>query len=151
MRRQQAARVSALESALSVACAPPLAAGAPQLHQLTLARVLPRHRLPSTHRDVASFEGFCCPWQKQLLFVVAGLCTGGLLWLLAKWSLRVRTLLRLRRCPLRDAQYVRTTVRRATAPCFRRSLTQQPQRHGCSNSRGLAWQCMCTRVPALTP
>jgi hypothetical protein len=69
-----------------------------------------RARLQRARRDVASFEGFCSPWYKQLLFVVAGVCTGGLLWLLAKWSLRVRTLLRLARCPLRDAQYVRTTV-----------------------------------------
>lgn len=61
-------------------------------------------------RDILCFEGFRSPWYKQLLFAVLGVCTGGLLFLVAKWSLTVRIVLRLQRCSLKQAQYVRTTV-----------------------------------------
>jgi hypothetical protein len=43
--------------------------------------------------------------------VLLGICTFGLLFLVAKWSLRVRTALRLSRCPLKQAKFVRVTVR----------------------------------------
>jgi hypothetical protein len=61
-------------------------------------------------REILCFEGYRSPWYKQLLFVVLGVCTGGVLFLVAKWSLTVRTALRLKRCRLADAQFVRTTV-----------------------------------------
>jgi hypothetical protein len=62
-------------------------------------------------QEIRSFEGFNSPWYKQLLFVLLGICTFGLLFLVAKWSLRVRTALRLSRCPLKQAKFVRVTVR----------------------------------------
>lgn len=61
-------------------------------------------------RAILCLEGFRSPWYKQLLFAVLGVCTGGLLFLVAKWSLTVRIVLRLKRCSLKEAQYVRTTV-----------------------------------------
>lgn len=61
-------------------------------------------------QEILSFEGFTSPWYKQLLFLVLGVCTFGVLFLVAKWSLRVRTALRLSRCPLKQAKFVRVTV-----------------------------------------
>lgn len=61
-------------------------------------------------QEIVSFEGFTSPWYKQLLFLVLGVCTFGVLFLVAKWSLRVRTALRLSRCPLKQAKFVRVTV-----------------------------------------
>jgi hypothetical protein len=61
-------------------------------------------------RDILCFQGFRSPWYKQLLFAFLGICTGGLLFLVAKWSLTVRIVLQLKRCRLKEAQYVRTTV-----------------------------------------
>lgn len=69
-------------------------------------------------RDILSFEGFNTPWYKQLLFIALGVCTGGLLFLVAKWSLRVRIALRLRWCRLKDAQFVLTTVSFADLQLF---------------------------------
>lgn len=82
-------------------------------------------------REILSFEGFRSPWYKQLLFVVLGLCTGGLLFLIAKWSLTVRTVLRLERCMLKDAQYVRTTVRCQHITPQEQFHLVHPQHHGC--------------------
>lgn len=81
----------------------------------------------STHRDILRFEGFRSPWYKQLLFAVLGVCTAGVLFLVAKWSLTVRVVLRLKRCRLKDAQYVRTVV-------------------STSSSRGYLW-CACDGLP----
>lgn len=61
-------------------------------------------------KEILSFEGFTSPWYKQLLFLVLGVCTFGVLFLVAKWSLRVRTALRLSRCPLKQAKFVRVTL-----------------------------------------
>eukprot|EP00879_Flechtneria_rotunda_P022274 GHRR01023500.1.p1 GENE.GHRR01023500.1~~GHRR01023500.1.p1 ORF type:complete len:171 (+),score=28.77 GHRR01023500.1:311-823(+) len=61
-------------------------------------------------KEIMSLEGFQSPWYKQLLFVVLGICTFGLMFLISKWSLKVRTALRLRHCPLKEASYVRVTV-----------------------------------------
>ena len=61
-------------------------------------------------QEIASFEGFNSPWYKQLLFVVLGVCTLGVLFLVAKWSVKVRTALRLSKCPLKQAKFVRVTV-----------------------------------------
>eukprot|EP00879_Flechtneria_rotunda_P018825 GHRR01019759.1.p1 GENE.GHRR01019759.1~~GHRR01019759.1.p1 ORF type:complete len:982 (+),score=342.10 GHRR01019759.1:311-3256(+) len=61
-------------------------------------------------KEIMSLEGFQSPWYKQLLFVVLGICTFGLMFLISKWSLKVRTALRLRHCPLKEASYVRVTL-----------------------------------------
>jgi hypothetical protein len=74
------------------------------------------HMYVALCREILCFEGYRSPWYKQLLFVVLGVCTGGVLFLIAKWSLTVRTVLRLKRCRLADAQFVRTTVR-VTSSC----------------------------------
>lgn len=57
--------------------------------------------------------------------MVLGVCTGGVLFLIAKWFLAVRILLRLKRCALRDATFVRTTVSHAKrTPGLARSWRQ---------------------------
>jgi len=61
-------------------------------------------------QDIQSLEGFRSPWYKQLLFFTLGICTLGILFLVCKWSVKVRTALRLSRCPLKVAKFVRVTV-----------------------------------------
>lgn len=61
-------------------------------------------------QEIQSFEGFYAPVEKQLVFYVLGLLSGGLLFLLAKWSPKVHIALSLRRCRLKDATFVRITV-----------------------------------------
>jgi hypothetical protein len=74
-------------------------------------RVPTRPRQPPA-QEIRSFEGFYAPADKQLLFYALGVLTCGLVFLLAKWSPRVHIALNLRRCALRDATFVRITVRR---------------------------------------
>ncbi|GBF98967.1 hypothetical protein Rsub_11553, partial [Raphidocelis subcapitata] len=61
-------------------------------------------------KEIRSFEGFEAPLGKRLLFYFLGFISVGLVFLLSKWSPRVRMLLRLRRCHLRDAEFVRITL-----------------------------------------
>lgn len=61
-------------------------------------------------QEIDAFEGFVSPWYKQLLFILLGVCSAGLLFLIAKWSVGIRTALRLSRCPLKLAKFVRVTV-----------------------------------------
>lgn len=62
-------------------------------------------------QEIRSFEGFYAPADKQLLFYALGVLTFGVAFLLAKWSPRVHIALSLRRCPLKEATFVRITVR----------------------------------------
>eukprot|EP00878_Enallax_costatus_P032379 GHUV01035581.1.p2 GENE.GHUV01035581.1~~GHUV01035581.1.p2 ORF type:complete len:123 (+),score=19.85 GHUV01035581.1:138-506(+) len=66
--------------------------------------------LSGDDKEIASFEGFTSPWYKQLLFIVLGICTFGVLFLVAKWSMKARTALRFSKCPLQQAKFVRVTV-----------------------------------------
>jgi hypothetical protein len=65
---------------------------------------------PSRPQEIRSFEGFYVPWEKQLLFYALGVLSFGLVFLLAKWSPKVHIALNLRRCPLKEATFVRITV-----------------------------------------
>jgi hypothetical protein len=63
-------------------------------------------------QDIRSFEGYSAPLYKKLfIFYPLGVLSCGLLLLAAKWSPRLRAWLTLSRCHLKDAQYVRVTVR----------------------------------------
>eukprot|EP00775_Hariotina_reticulata_P010483 gene10483-10642_t len=61
-------------------------------------------------QDIQSLEGFRSPWYKQLLFFTLGICTCGILFLVCKWSVKVRTALRLSTCSLKVAKFVRVTL-----------------------------------------
>ncbi|KIZ00480.1 hypothetical protein MNEG_7481 [Monoraphidium neglectum] len=65
---------------------------------------------PSRPQEIRSFEGFYVPWEKQLLFYALGVLSFGLVFLLAKWSPKVHIALNLRRCPLKEATFVRITL-----------------------------------------
>jgi len=55
-------------------------------------------------QDIQSLEGFRSPWYKQLLVFNVGDMHIGVLFLVCKWSVKVRTALRLSRCQLKGGQ-----------------------------------------------
>ncbi|KAH7618816.1 putative Polyamine-transporting ATPase 13A3 [Nannochloris sp. 'desiccata'] len=61
-------------------------------------------------RDIASFEGFITPLWKQFVFYILGLISGGVVFLCAKWSLKMKVALTLTACPLPEAEWVLVTL-----------------------------------------
>ncbi len=61
-------------------------------------------------QDIASFQGYCSPLHRQLLFWALCVLSGGLLFLASRWFLRVRVVLTLVPCPLAQAEFVLVTV-----------------------------------------
>ncbi|KAI3436891.1 hypothetical protein D9Q98_006299 [Chlorella vulgaris] len=61
-------------------------------------------------KDIASFQGYCSPLHRQLLFWALCVLSGGLLFLASRWFLRVRVVLTLVPCPLAQAEFVLVTL-----------------------------------------
>jgi P5-type ATPase cation transporter len=61
-------------------------------------------------QDIESFEGYRAPAWRRVLFGIAGIFSGGLLFLFAHWSTKIYIWLTLQRTSLRRAQYVLVSV-----------------------------------------
>ncbi|EFN58732.1 hypothetical protein CHLNCDRAFT_140417, partial [Chlorella variabilis] len=61
-------------------------------------------------KDIAGFQGYRSPLYRQILFWALCVLTGGLLFLLSRWFMRLRVLLALVPCPLAQAEYVVVTL-----------------------------------------
>lgn len=81
-------------------------------HHTSTSLPLSTHLHIHTHlQEILSFEGFFSPVWKRVLYIVLGICTFGIVFLLAKWSSKVAVFLRLSRCALHRADWVKVTVR----------------------------------------
>ena len=109
---QQPDRVSCHAVALAASCGCQSPPRAPTRRRPPPPAATRRRSTPPAPQDILHWAGYCSPISRRLLFWALCLLSGGVVYVLSRWYLRLRIALTLVPCPLGRADLVVVTVRR---------------------------------------